>query len=85
MATTDRYDDAVEEFEREVNDQPVTVTVIEDDEARIIVRADAKYEFVVDEGWAYPRRDDQSLPRWMESLLADFGVRGIRAGGQGEA
>jgi hypothetical protein len=83
MATR-QYDDDVIEVEREVNDQPVTVTVVDtDDDGRIIVRADTKYEFVVDDEWAYPKWD-QSLPRWMESLLADFGVRGIRTGFRGE-
>jgi len=86
MATTDnRYDDCVEERTVEVGDEPVQVIVIDDsDDSRIIVEADQRYEMIVDEEWAYPRWEDRSRPRWLEGLVRDFGVRGIRTGVRGE-
>jgi len=85
MATSNsRYDDSVEEHTIEIGDEPVTVIVIDDsDDSRIIVEADRRYEMVVDDEWAYPKWGDLT-PRWLEGLVRDFGVRGIRTGVRGE-
>lgn len=84
MATSDnRYDNCVEEHTVEVGDDPVQVIIVDDsDDSRIIVEADRRYEMVVDDGWAFPRWED-SAPRWLESVVSDFGVRGIRNGVRG--
>jgi len=79
-----RYDDSVEEHTIEIGDEPVTVIVIDDsDDSRIIVEADCRYEMIVDDEWAYPKWSDQSMPRWLESVVSDFGVHGIRTGVRG--
>jgi hypothetical protein len=83
MATRN-YDDAVDEHTIEVGDEPVTVIVIDDtDDSRIIVEADRRYELIVDDGWAYPKWEDRSRPRWLESVVCEFGVHGIRTGVRG--
>ena len=81
MATTvNRYDNCVEEHTVDVGDEPVD----DSNDSRIIVEADRRYEMVVDDGWAFQRWEDRSPPRWLEELVSDFGVRGIRSGVRGE-
>lgn len=85
MATTDnRYDDSVEEHTVEIDDESVRVIIVDDsDDSRIIVEADRRWEMIVDEGWAYPKWSERSFPRWLKSLVRDFGIRGIRTGVRG--
>ncbi|WP_435069185.1 hypothetical protein [Haloplanus sp. C73] len=76
----------VQRIEREVDDQQVTVLIVDaKNDSRIIVDGEQRWELEIGEDeWAYPSGDNRSHPPWMESLLADFGVRGIRTGVRGE-
>lgn len=71
----------VRRHERTIDDESVTVTVVTaTGNEQIIVKADQRWELVIDDGWAYPRWDNRSWPDWLEGLVTDFGVRGVRTG-----
>jgi hypothetical protein len=74
----------VEEREVTVDDQTVTVLVVDaKQDSRIIVEADRRWELEIEDEWAYPCWSDRSMPRWLEGLVRNFGVRGIRTGARG--
>jgi len=76
--------DDIQQLAVTIDDQAVTVTIVDGKkDSRIIVEADRRGELEVEDEWAYPRWDDRSSPRWLESLVSDFGVRGIRTGARG--
>jgi len=74
----------VDEIEVEIDDQSVRVIVVDaSNDKRIIVEADRRWELIVDDEWAYPRWEDRSMPRWLEGLVRNISVRGIRTGVRG--
>jgi len=74
----------VQEFKIKIDDQAVTVIVIDAKrDSRIIVEAEQRWELIVEGEWAYPHWENRSRPRWLEGLVRDFGVRGIRTGVRG--
>jgi hypothetical protein len=62
-------------------DETLTVDHVEgvrDDGSRVIVEAEQRWEFDIDDdGHARPRTD-APVPAWMEGLLRKIGIRGIR-------
>jgi len=83
-STVDADPSDVEEIEIIVDDQEVRVIVVDDsNDSRLIVEADRRWEMIVDDEWAYPRWEDRSMPRWLEGLVRNIGVRGIRTGVRG--
>ena len=74
----------VQQIEVTIDDQAVTVIVVDaKNDPRIIVDADRRWEMNVEDEWAYPCWEDRSMPRWLEGLVRDLGVRGIRTGAHG--
>jgi len=59
------------------------IVVNDSNDSRLIVEADRRWEMIVDNEWAYPRWEDRSMPRWLEGLVRNIGVRGIRTGVRG--
>lgn len=76
--------DDIQQLAVTIDDQAVTVTIVDGKkDSRIIVEADRRWELEIEDEWAHPCWEDRSMPRWLEGLVRDFGVRGIRTGTRG--
>jgi hypothetical protein len=73
-----------QQIEVTIDDQAVTVIVVDaKKDSRIIVDADKRWELEIEDKWAYPCWEDRAMPRWLEGLVRDLGVREIRTGTHG--
>ncbi|AXG06558.1 hypothetical protein DU500_09040 [Haloplanus rubicundus] len=76
--------DDIQEISITIDNQAVTVIVVDSEkDSRIIVDADQRWEMEIEDEWAISCWEDRSMPRWLEGLVRDLGVRGIRTGVRG--
>lgn len=70
----------VTRIEQEIDDALVTITIVDDDDdPRIVVERERDCEFVVDEAdLAHPQQEPEEIPPWIEGLLHQIALRGIR-------
>jgi len=71
----------VTRLERRLDGDLVTIIVVDaDDESRVIVDGEEWWEFDVDDDDHARPRIETTVPVWMEGLLQQIGIRGLRIG-----
>jgi hypothetical protein len=67
-------------MERRLDGDLVTIVVDAADESRVIVDGEERWEFDVDDDEHARPRTETTVPVWMEGLLQQIGIRGLRIG-----